>query len=159
MNPFILNQKQGNGPKTPHLAKVLTQKEQEEKLIGYLEINRENWPQTKYGTHIRYYTKNGDFRTGGFILKNPLEAVHPETKVVKTYFKIHNGFNHAAKGYYQWVVSYDELSRVYMKPDASVLMTVRSLESAVAGLNENIRKLVRHAKLLEERIEKLESKR
>ena len=157
MNPFLLNQK--NGQKNTPLTKILTQKEQEEKISGYLEIDRQNWPQIKYGTHMRYYTKNGEFRTGGFVVKNPVEAVNPDTKVIKNYIKLQNGFNNKLKGYYQWVISYDEMSKIYIKLDAGILTTIKSLETAVMGLNENIRKLVKHAKYLEDRLEKLESKK
>ena len=108
---------------------------------------------------MRYDVKSGEFRTGGFVVKNPLETVHPETKAIKVFIKLQNGFNPKIKGYYQWVISYDEISKIFIKPDAGVLTTVKTLEAVVAGLNENIRKLVKHAKSLEDRIEKLESKR
>ena len=154
-NPFILSQK--NGQKNQVLTKVLSTKEQEEKLNGYLEIESQNWIQIKYGTHIRYYTKSGEFRTGGFVVKNPLETVNPDSKIIKIYIKLQNGFNKTLKGYYEWIISYDEISKIYSKLNANELTTIKSLENAVIGLNENIRKLVKHAKSLESRIDKLES--
>ena len=155
-NPFLLTKKEG--PKVQQLAKILTKEEQAEKLIGYLEIDKEFWPQIRYGTHIRYYTTNGDFRTGGFVVKNPLEIVNPTDKKIITYIKLQNGFNDKANNYANWIANYEDLSKIYIKPDAGILTTVKSLEGVVTGLNDNIKKLVKHAKSLEERIEKLESK-
>ena len=90
-NPFALTKKEG--PKPQILTKTLTKAEQNEKLAGYLEISKEHWPQIRYGTHIRYFLKTGEFRTGGFVGKNPLEVVNPETKKIVTYIKLQNGFN------------------------------------------------------------------
>lgn len=153
-NPFTLTKKEG--PKTQQLAKILTKAEQKEKLVGYLEINKEFWPQIKYGTHIRYITKTGEFRTGGFIMKNPLEIVNPESKQIVTYFKLQNGFNAKAVN---WIANYEDISKIFMKPDAGVLTVLSSLDGIVTGLNDNITKLVKHAQSLEERIEYLESKK
>ena len=155
-NPFILTKKEG--PKPQQLAKILTKAEQKEKLIGYLEISKEHWPQIRYGTHIRYITKSGEFRTGGFIMKNPLEIVNPKTKKITTYIKLQNGFNDKATNYANWIANYEEISNIYIKPDAGVLTLLASIETIVTGLNDNITKLVKHAQSLENRLEILESK-
>lgn len=151
-NPFTLVKKEG--PKSQQLSKVLTKEEQKEKLVGYLEINKEYWPQIKYGTHVRYFLKNGEFRTGGFVMKNPLEIVNPETKKITTYLKLQNGFTDKASN---WIANYDDINKIYMKPDAGLLMMVSSLEAIVSGLNDNITKLVKHSQSLEDRIEKMEA--
>lgn len=153
-NPFTLTKKEGPKPQT--LTKTLTKAEQNEKLAGYLEISKEHWPQIRYGTHIRYFLKTGEFRTGGFVGKNPLEVVNPETKKIVTYIKLQNGFNDKAAN---WIANYEDIGKIYMKPDAGVLTMVSSVEVVVAGLNDNITKLVKHAKSLEDRLEKLEAKR
>ena len=153
---------------TAYTPRVFSQREQDEKLTGYLEISKEIWPQIRYGTHMRYYLKTGEFRTGGFVSKNPFEVIisndstqHPTAperlhKEKKTYIKIQNGFNDKLKGYYQWIVSYDDIDKIYIKPDAGVLTMIKTLESVVSDLNDNIQKLADNARLLERRISQLE---
>ena len=150
---------------TTYSPRVFSQREQEDKLTGYLEIDQEIWPQIRYATHIRYYLKTGEFRTGGFVLKNPFEVVisndslqNPKTppeklnKDKKKYIKLQNGFNEKLKGYYQWVVSYDDIEKIYIKPDASVLTVIKTLEAIVNGLNNNIEQLAASVRHLEKKI-------
>ena len=151
-----------------YASRIYSQREQDEKLTGYLEVSPEIWPQIRYGTHIRYYLKTGEFRSGGFVSKNPFDVFisndsiqHPNqpeklNKEKKTYIKIQNGFNDKLKGYYQWIVSYDDIEKIYIKPDAGVLTMVKTLELVVNGLNENIHKLALSSRMLEKRIAQLE---
>uniref|UniRef100_A0A6C0I326 Uncharacterized protein n=1 Tax=viral metagenome TaxID=1070528 RepID=A0A6C0I326_9ZZZZ len=146
-------------------SRTFTQREQADKLTGYLEVGNNVWPQIRYGTHIRYYLKTGEFRTGGFVAKNPVEVVISEDNDMedkshngkKMYIKIQNGFNDKLKGFYQWVVAYDDIDKIYIKPDAGVLTMVHTLESIVGNLNENIQKLALTARVLEKRISQLEN--
>jgi hypothetical protein len=166
--PSSTSKQQASEMPTTYTPRVFSQREQEEKLTGYLEISKEIWPQIRYGTHIRYYLKTGEFRTGGFVSKNPFEVIvandsiqHPTAperlnKEKKTYIKIQNGFNDKLKGYYQWIVSYDDIDKIYIKPDAGVLTMIKTLENVVSGLNDNIQKLALSARLLERRISQLE---
>jgi hypothetical protein len=88
-------------------SRTFTQREQADKLTGYLEVGSNVWPQIRYGTHIRYYLKTGEFRTGGFVAKNPVEVVISEDNDIegkfpngkKMYIKIQNGFNDKLKGF------------------------------------------------------------
>ena len=150
---------------TTYSPRVFSQREQEDKLTGYLEIDQEIWPQIRYATHIRYYLKTGEFRTGGFVLKNPFEVIisndslqNPKTppeklnKDKKKYIKLQNGFNEKLKGYYQWVVSYDDIEKIYIKPDAGVLTVIKTLETIVNGLNTNIEQLAASVRHLEKKI-------
>ena len=150
---------------TTYSPRVFSQREQEDKLTGYLEIDQETWPQIRYATHIRYYLKTGEFRTGGFVLKNPFEVIisndslqNPKTppeklnKDKKKYIKLQNGFNEKLKGYYQWVVSYDDIEKIYIKPDAGVLTVIKTLETIVNGLNTNIEQLAASVRHLEKKI-------
>jgi len=143
-------------------SRVFSQREQEEKLTGYLEVDNNVWKQIRYGTHIRYYLKTGEFRTGGFVSKNPVEVVVNEDNHSssidgkKMYIKIQNGFNDKLKGYYQWIVAYDDIDKIYIKPDAGVLTMVHTLESIVKGLNDNIQKLAVTARIMEKRISQIE---
>jgi hypothetical protein len=154
-NPFDLEGRDG-GPERPHAARVWTAEEQAEKLNGYLEIAPEFWEQIRYGTHVRYVTKAGDFRPGGFVLKNPFDTKPKGGTVEKRFMKLQNGFNDKARGYASWLLAFEDAAKIYIKPDAGVLMVLQSLETAVRGLNENIRKLAEHSKKLEQRIAALE---
>lgn len=157
-NPFDLDGRDG-GPDRNKPARVWTAEEQAEKLHGYLEIEPAYWDQIRYGTHLRYYTKAGEYRSGGFVLKNPFDVKPRGENVEKRFIKLQNGFFDKAKGYAQWVVAYEDTARVFIKPDAGVIMTIKTLETAVRGLNENIRKLAEHAKKLEARVAALEGRR
>ena len=151
-NQFNLTVK--NGPEIPAKRRTWTINEQSEKLNGYLEVPPEYWEHIRYGTHVRYFSKKDGFRTGGFVVKNPFDI--KTNDVEKRFIKLQNGFNDKAKGYQTWVVAYEDSAKIYIKPDASVLVMMQSLESAVTGLNNNIRKLVEHCKKLESRITALE---
>ena len=156
-NPFDLNGKVG--PAAPHAARVWTPDEQAEKLVGYIEVVPEFWEQIRYGTHVRYVTKAGEFRTGGFVLKNPFDTRPSGAAADKRFMRLQNGFSDKVKGYAQWLLAYEDTARVYMKPDAAVMMSMQSLELAVRGLNDNVRKLVEYSKKLEGRISELEGGR
>jgi hypothetical protein len=151
-NPFDLGQRAGDGPARPVAARVWTAEEQAEKLSGYLEVPPEYWDQIRYGTHVRYYTKAEGYRPGGFVLRNPYDARPRGVGDEKRFMRLQNGFNDKARGYAQWTVAYEDAARIYMKPDAASLVILQSLEVAVKGLNDNIRKLAEHSKRLEARL-------
>lgn len=157
-NPFSLEGR-NEGPDRTHIARVWTEEEQAEKLIGYLEIPPEYWDQIKYGSHIRYYTKTNGFRPGGFVSRNPFDFKPQKTGTEKRFMKLQNGFNEKDRGYQQWLVAYEDVAKFYIKPDAAVLVMMQSLELAIKGLNENIRKLVDHSKRNDLRVLALEGKR
>ena len=150
-NPFELRPR-NEGPAPAALAKVWTPAERAEKLQGYMEIAPEFWEHIRYGTHMRYITKNGEFRTGGFVLKNPFVSGNEAGGEARARsMRLQNGFSDKARGYAQWSVSYDDTAHIYIKPDAGVMMTMQSLEIAVRGLNENIRKTLEYVKKIDSR--------
>ncbi len=155
-NPFELDNVNAEGPDKKFLSKVWTAEEQTEKLNGYIEVSPEYWEQIKYGTHIRYYSKSQGFRPGGFVSKNPYDVVPKNGVNKKRFMKLQNGFNPQARGYQTWILAYEDADKVFIKPDASVMVMMQSLEGVVHGLNENIRKLAEHAKKMEARIASLE---
>jgi hypothetical protein len=155
-NPFNLEDREGGGPARPHAARVWTAEEQADKLAGYLEVSPEHWEHLRYGTHVRYITKDGQFRSGGFVLRNPVDMRPKGATADKRYVKLQNGFNHKIKGYVAWAVAYDDTDKIYMKPDAGIMTMLTSLETAVEGLNGNIRKLAAYTRELEKRITALE---
>lgn len=157
-NPFDLEGRD-EGPDRARGARVWTAEEQAEKLSGYLEVPPEYWDQIRYGTHVRYFSKAEGFRPGGFVMRNPFDTKPKGAAAEKRFMKLQNGFNDKARGYQQWVVAYEDVAKFYIKPDAAVLVMMQSLEVAVKGLNENIRKLAEHSKKLEGRIAALETRR
>jgi hypothetical protein len=157
-NPFELEGRKG-GPARPHASREWTPEEQAERLEGYLEVPPAFWEHIRYGTHLRYYTKDGTYRPGGFVRMNPFDATTKSTGATKRCMKLQNSFNSKMKGYSQWPVVYEDTSRIFIKPEAGVLVAMSTIEDAVKGLNENIRKLTRYAKQLEKRIAALEERK
>jgi hypothetical protein len=157
-NPFDLEGRDG-GPDRARPARVWTAEEQAEKLNGYLEVPPGYWEQIRYGTHMRYFSRTEGFRPGGFVVKNPFDTKPKGGAVEKRFVKLQNGFNDKARDYQQWVVAYEDIAKIYIKPDAGTLVVMHSLEIAVKGLNENIRKLAEHSKKLEARLAACEAQR
>lgn len=155
-NPFDLDEKR-DGPDRVHKSKVWTLEEQEEKLKGYLEIPPEFWDLIKHNSHVRYFTKEDGFRPGGFVLQNPFDYTPKGGNNERRAMKFQNGFYPKAPGYAQWIAAYEDVTKFYMKSDASVSMMLQSLEIAIKGLNDNIRKLADHSKKNDARITALES--
>jgi len=164
-NPFELGRRGGDKARAaPAMTTVVparewTAEEQAEKLSGYLEVPREHWEGIRYGTHVRYFTEADGFRIGGFVLKNPFEYRPKGAAEDARGMRLQNGFDPKGKGYASWFVNYQNVTHLYLKPDASVLVLISSLEIAVKGLNDNIRKLAEHLKKTEARLAALEAER
>jgi hypothetical protein len=157
-NPFELTRKSGGteSPKRPRYGSVWTASEQNDKLYGYLEIKPENWSTIKCGSHIRYVTQDNVFRTGGFIMKNPY-TFHIEN-VEKIGMRLQNFFNRNSPDYSTWTIAYEDVSKIYMKIEASSRTIVQSLEITIESINNNMKKITNYIKLLDERLKKLENK-
>lgn len=174
-NPFSIDSKRlGNSPKRFRGAGVWTQNEQTDKLIGYMEIFPELWPSIKCGSHIRYITKDNEFRPGGFVLKNPfyyksgeINNLKPTIEISgirtdnndKVGFRLQNFFNKQSPDYTTWVVDYDDIMKVYIKVDATTRTIVQSLENTIESVNINMKKITEYIKKMDERIKKLEAKK
>jgi hypothetical protein len=136
-------------PPRPALATPLTESEQLEKLTGYLAVPADFWPFVRYSTHVRYITTDGDFRSGGFVLKNPFDTKVQGRGAEKRFLKLQNGFNRSACS---------DVAYLYVKGDGADLSPKPDLETAVKGLNQNIQKLAEFCKKLEKRIAALEER-
>lgn len=172
-NPFSIDAKRGgNSPKRIRYSGVWTQSEQNDKLIGYLEIAPELWSSIKCGSHIRYVTKDNEFRPGGFVLKNPfsykgeVNILKPSVEIninsevgEKLGFRLQNYFNKQSPDYTTWTVSYDDIMKVYLKVDASIRTIVQSLENTIESVNINMKKITEYVKKMDERLKKLEAKK
>ncbi|AXB49291.1 pC129R [African swine fever virus] len=119
-----------------HPSTNYTPEQQHEKLKHYILIPKHLWCYIKYGTHVRYYTTQNVFRVGGFVLQNPYEAVIKNE--VKTAIRLQNNFNTKAKGHVTWTVPYDDISKLYAKPDAIMLTIQENVEKALHALNQNV---------------------
>jgi hypothetical protein len=160
-NPFTLDKSvvagsKNNKAKIP--AKSWTNNEIKEKLEGYLEIKDIYWDKIKHSTHVRYITKNGEFKPGGFVLKNPFDTKPKGSDVEKRFIKLQNGFNINQTGYAQWIVAYEDIDKLFMKVDAGILICMEILEASVKGLNENDSKLAEYLKRMDARVKTLEKK-
>lgn len=155
-NPFQLGGAARSGPAKPPVARVWTEAEAADKLRAYIEVPPEHWELVRAGTHVRYYTQEG-FRPGGFVAKNPSDSAPQGAGPEKRYIRLQSGFNDKAPNHFSWVVAYEDLTRLFVKPDATTLTVMASLEVAVKGLNENIRKLADFSKGLAARVAALEA--
>lgn len=156
-NPLELAARRGGAARAPP-ARTWTEAEIATKLEGYFEVAAENWHLVRPGAHVRYYTHSEGFRPGGLVAKNPTDAAPQGANAEKRFMRLQSGFNERAPGYFSWVVAYEDLARLFIKPDAATLTVMASLETAVRGLNENIRKIADYAKGLSTRIAALEAK-
>lgn len=154
-NPFELEGRKG-GPERPYAARTWTPEEQTEKLADYVEVPPELWSTIRHGTHMRYYTKEGEYRVGGFVMRNPFDTKVRDEPNEKRFFKLQSSLGNNKAGTKDWLAAYESTSRVFIKPDATALIMLRNLETATRGLNDNIRKLAEHSKKLEQRLAALE---
>jgi hypothetical protein len=163
-NPYNLIGKGGKGNKgerdgTPSRVvrgTTYTEKEQQDRLQGYISVPQEYWHQIKYSTHVRYIENSGEFRVGGFVLKNPYDVKVEGGTQEKRFIKMQNGFNKTVQTYKEWIVAYEDIAYLYAKCDGVTLTLRKDLESTVKSLNANIKKLVEYCKKLEGRIQTME---
>lgn len=173
-NPFDIDSKRvSNSPKRTRYHNVWTSDEQTEKLIGYLEIPPDLWTSIKCGSHIRYITKDNEYKPGGFVLKNPFKYKGENTEIKPSIeisnadvnfgeqigFRLHNFFNKKSPEYTTWVVSYDDIMKVYLKVDAPVRTIINSLEQTIESVNNNMKKITSYIKKMDDRLKKLEAKK
>lgn len=146
------------------LARTFTPDEQAEKLTGYIEIAKKNWPRIGYHCHVRYYTNDGGtgdvkFNSGGFVAKNPYLTKPNGDTAEKEFIKLQNGFYPKAQGFAEWIVAYEDIAALYVRCDAAELELFETMRASVTGLNDNIKKLAAYAEGLSKRLEKLEGKK
>lgn len=156
-NPYELGEKKG--PDRPALAVPLTEGEQRAKLEGYVRVPREHWPFVPYSTHVRYIetaAKGGEFRSGGFVLKNPFDTKPRGSTEEKRFFKLQNNFYKANKDHMEWIVAYEDIEYLYVKGTGVELTLQSDLKEVVSTLNQNMQRLATYCKQLEARIAALE---
>jgi hypothetical protein len=130
---------------------------QRKKLEGYVKVPPHYWPFVKYATHARYLEKTGEFRGGGFVLKNPFDTVVQGGGAPKRFIKMQNNFGRGA-GHKEWIVAYEDIAHLYAKA-SGVELTIRDdVKDVVKKINENFETLAAHHKKLERRLEALEQR-
>lgn len=131
-------------------------------LRGYCPVPPEVWPQLGYGKHVRYRTKTGELRRGGFIAKNPFFAGQPPDES-RPFVKLQTGFNRQGAGHADWVVAYEDIDTLWVKVDAAVTAVYDQLRgevaAAVKALDRNLRRVADFTRGLEGRIAALEHRR
>lgn len=157
-NPYELGDGK-QGPDRPALAVALTEDEQRAKLEGYVRVPRELWPFVGYSTHVRYIEtaeKGGEFRSGGFILKNPFDTKTRGSTEEKRFFKLQNNFYKSNGDHKEWIIAYEDVEHLYVKGTGVELTLQTDLKEVVTTLNGNIQRLAAYCKKLEARIAALE---
>lgn len=157
-NVFALKKGGRGGPSRAYKAKIVTEDEQVKLLEGFVELPRELWPNLRHGTPVRYVTSEGEFRTGGFVSDGLVQNKnHGDAQHVNR-IAIQSGFD--SKGFVpiRWTVAYDNISRLYYKPDASALALQKSIEDVVKAFNAQLRKIADYTKKLEARVAELEKR-
>lgn len=161
-NPFQLSGERGKGaPAAPRYAAPLTESEKAKKLEGYFLVPKELWPTVRYSTHVRYILtaeKGGEFRSGGFVLTNPLDIRPDGDGPVKRCLKLQNSFAKVGQNYANWLVAYEDIEYLYIKATAAELVLQGGLQTAASALNDNTARLAEYYKKLDARLSRIESR-
>jgi hypothetical protein len=147
-----------------------SKREQEDLLRDYTQRPREMWPLLRPGEHVRFYVREGkdeSFRLGSWIVQNPYDYKTKDSDVMKRAFKLsftveaprYNG--RARPGMLPpgtWTVLYENIERLYAKPEASALMVLQSVKQLVPKINTAVRTLQEQIKRNEAELEKLSAR-
>ena len=137
-NPYTLTQKTNDSPDRKYFSSTYTAEEQAMRLINYIEISPEFWCNIKYLTHVRYYTKDGEFRMGGFVNRNPVDYKSTETNEDMRSMHLKNTLY---KNGTSWSIDYKKTARIFVKASPEVLEMNKNLDIAIRELNKNIQKI------------------
>lgn len=111
-------------------------------LKHYVIIPPAAWPLLRYGRHIRYMTKDGTLRPGGFIIKSSFYGAPQEgTHHLKEYMLLQNGFKSKQSSYRQWPVEYNTIQTLYAKLNAVEWTILQSQRQSIISSNENFEKM------------------
>ena len=164
-NPYELSKRATkNAPRRDPKTVTFTKEEQIKKLEGYLCISKKNWAAIGYDTHVRYIEtakRGGEFRSGGFVIKNPFDTKTKTSTTPKRFIKLQSTpphFGKTAFGRREWIVAYEDIEYLYAKTDAATLSVRFDLQTAVTTLNGNIERIKVYAQRLEKRLAKAEQR-
>jgi len=155
-NPFELskNKDRTNSPKRPSL--VSQKKANIDNGDDFLEIDQNYWSTLKYGMYIKYIVKNEDEFKYGYIVKNGQVNTYKK-KDEKIGIKLTNTLYPNAASKFYWFVSYDDISKLYIKIELSTKLMIQNMNNTINTLNINLKKITDYIKKLEERIRIMEN--
>lgn len=138
-NPLSLKAKEvkGNTPRAPRPKMVFTDEQKASMLEGYIRVPEAMWPRIKYGSHVRYIKKNGDFMPGGFVLYNPfmVGGVNPEPAM-----KLQNKPKKDSK-WSSWTVRHSTLQTVFIRAPIELQIMQHQIDWVIDKMNENFRRI------------------
>ena len=168
-NPFDLSIKKiKKAPKRLYLSTLWSENEKNEKLKNYIEVQSEFWMTIKYGSHIRYITKNEEFKCG-FVVKNPFNLKKNELikdfkpSIIKSDdeklgIKLQSLFYAKSDKKIIWTVEYVDIKKIYIKVNAETKVVLKSMEDIVQDINRNTKKIMDRIEKLDNRLLVLENK-
>jgi len=147
-----------------YLPTHYTDAEQDKLLTGYDLVPEAGWPLLRPKTHVRYETKRGEFRRGGF--------VHNVKVKGKPMIFLETGFDPKAAGYRKWPVTLEDVEKFWKKrtledvqiaeaqvgTSPELQLRVEVLEQSVRGQEVQIAKLQEENKKLLRILSKLNDK-
>lgn len=141
------------GSVTPFVAKVYTLEEIKEKLRGCVKISNEKWDTIEYGTQIRYFKKNGDFKAGGYVVGS-----NKITKEGKKYFLLRGG-KYGGKNSVMWSLYYDDITKLFIQPSTETILIRDELKKKANAddVQDAFNKVASMLKKYSSRLKKLES--
>lgn len=145
------------GPKREFKERVYTDEEAKKMLAGFVSIDKKMWEFARQSTQIRYRKTDGKFKSGGLVEQNPYIGKIQGTEEDKKYIKL--------KPLYQkygqinsWLVPYDSIAELYIKPDVGAMIMQESLREFVTKVNDNQRKIQEALRKLSGKIAAIEAK-
>ncbi len=117
--------------------KVYSPTEIESQLAGYTLIPKEFYNTLKAGAHVRYFKKNGEYKSHGFV------AVHWEKEGKKCLSFNYTPYAFAANRLpgvkvYFWIEYYDDIDRMYRKVDNSFVPELSMIRNEFLNVFEKI---------------------
>lgn len=132
------------GERYQHPEIYRTEDEINDLLEGYVQVPATQYDQIKSGTHLRYFLKDGRFRSGGWVTINPHSSKPDEAGRTQKYILLRSSIN--MKGGFNWCVNYEQLSQVWVKIGPEYKMFI---EPQLIRLNKKIKDIQKRLYLIE----------
>lgn len=119
--------------KSSYVAKLYSEEEIEKLLVDYELIDKEKLCTLPKGCGIRYYTKDGIFKRGGYISSASVSGKPRNingTIICNTYLRLQSNKHSAGL---QWMVDYNRIEKIYKEKDH-----INELEDKTKELEERI---------------------
>jgi hypothetical protein len=161
-NPLDLSKKNVPGKKKYGLAKQYSEAEQKKLLEHFVEIPDSLLSELAVGTQIRYYKADGEFKYGGIVSANPVPSKNQITGEIRMCMKLRSMFSKDDIRHTTWTVYYDDIKKLYAKPDMANVVTNQMIKKSINTLEHNIitlrDNLVNLFKKMEKKIDSLEKR-